>query len=104
VAISLGVAVLVIGNFFQDSINYMMTAQFHWVQRYDMSVATTEAVADRAGYELASMPGVLRCEATRSVSARFRVGPRSRRVGITGIRPDSNLLGLVKMTGTAPPL
>jgi putative ABC transport system permease protein len=103
-AISLGVAVLVIGNFFQDSINYMMTAQFHWVQRYDMSVSTTEAVADRAVYELASLPGVLRCEATRSVSARFRVGPRSRRVGITGIQPDNDLFGLMNMDGTETPL
>src|SRR5690606_13544590 len=36
-AISLAVAVLVIGNFFQDSIDYMMNAQFHWVQRFDLS-------------------------------------------------------------------
>lgn len=103
-AISLGVSVLVIGNFFQDSIDYMMTAQFHWVQRYDMSVATTEAVADRAVYELASMPGVLRCEATRSVSARLRAGPRSRRVGITGLEPTSELFGLVNMDGAETPL
>ena len=103
-AISLGVAVLVIGNFFQDSINYMMTAQFHWVQRYDMSVSTVEPVADRAVYELASLPGVLRCEATRAVSARFRVGPRSRRVGITGIQPDNDLFGLMNMDGTETPL
>jgi putative ABC transport system permease protein len=103
-AISLGVAVLVIGNFFQDSINYMMTAQFHWVQRYDMSVSTVEPVADRAVYELASLPGVVRCEATRSVAARFRVGPRSRRVGITGIRPDNDLFGLMNMDGTETPL
>jgi putative ABC transport system permease protein len=104
IAISLGVAVLVIGNFFQDSINYMMTAQFHWVQRYDMAVSTTEAVADRAVYELASMPGVLRCEATRVVSARFRVGPVSRRAAITGIRPSNELFGLVNMDGRETPL
>ena len=103
-AISLGVAVLVIGNFFQDSINYMMNAQFHWVQRYDMSVSTTETVADRAMYELASMPGVLYCEPNRAVSARLRAGPRSRRVGITGIEPDNELFGLVNMDGRETPL
>ncbi len=103
-AISLGVAVLVIGNFFQDSIDYMMNAQFHWVQRYDMAVSTTEAVSDRALYELASMPGVLRAEPNRAVSARLRAGPRSRRVGITGIRPQNALFGLVNMDGHETPL
>ncbi len=103
-AISLAVAVLVIGNFFQDSIDYMMNAQFHWVQRYDMSVATTEQVDDRAVYELASMPGVLRAEPTRGVTARLRAGPRSRRVGVLGIRPDNELFGLVNMDGHETPL
>jgi putative ABC transport system permease protein len=104
VAISLAVAVLVIGNFFQDSIDYMMNAQFHWVQRYDMSVATTEIVADRALYELRSMPGVMRAEPTRGVSARIRAGARSRRIGVTGIRPDNSLFGLVNMDGNETPL
>ncbi len=103
-AISLGVAVLVIGNFFQDSINYMMNAQFHWVQRYDMTVSTAEAVGDRAVYELASMPGVLYAEPNRAVSARLRAGPRSRRVGIMGIRPQNKLFGLVNMDGRETPL
>jgi putative ABC transport system permease protein len=104
VAISLGVAVLVIGNFFQDSIDYMMNAQFHWVQKYDMSVSTNEAVADRALYELASMPGVLYAEPNRAVSARLRAGPRSRRVGVMGIRPQNRLFGLVNMDGRDTPL
>jgi putative ABC transport system permease protein len=103
-AIALGVSVLVIGNFFQDSIDYMMNAQFHWVQRYDMSVTTTEAVSDRAVYELASMPGVMHVEPNRAVSARLRAGPRSRRVGIMGIRPDNQLFGLVNMDGRETPL
>jgi putative ABC transport system permease protein len=103
-AIALGVAVLVVGSFFQDSINYMKTAQFHWVQRYDMSVTTTEAVGDRAVYELASMPGVLRCEANRGVPTRMRSRHHSRRVAILGIRPDVDLFGLVNMDGRETPL
>jgi putative ABC transport system permease protein len=99
IAIALAVAVLVIGNFFQDSIDYMMNAQFHWVQRYDMSVSMTDPVADRAVYELASMPGVIRCEPTRAVSARLRAGPRGRRVGVMGIREDNSLFGLINMDG-----
>lgn len=103
-AISLAVAVLVIGNFFQDSIDYMMNAQFHWVQRFDVSIATSDPVSDRALYELASMPGVMHCEPTRTVSARIRAGARDRRVGIRGIEPDSTLYGLVDMDGREMPL
>ena len=104
VAIALSVSVLVVGNYMQDSVNYMMAAQFHWVQRYDMSVSTTETVADRAIYELGSLPGVLRCEPNRSVSVRLRAGPRHRRVGIMGIRGDADLFGLVNMDGRPVPL
>ncbi len=104
IAISLAVAVLVIGNFFQDSIDYMMNAQFHWVQRYDMSVSTTEAVGDQAVYELRGMPGVVRAEPTRAVSARLRAGPRSRRVGVMGIQPTNELFGLMNMDGRETPL
>jgi putative ABC transport system permease protein len=103
-AISLAVAVLVIGNFFQDSIDYMMNAQFHWVLRYDMSVSMAEPISDRAVYELASMPGVMLAEPTRAISARVRAGPRSRRIGVTGIRPDNDLFGLVNMDGRLTPL
>ena len=104
IAIALAVAVLVLGNYMQDSVNYMMAAQFHWVQRYDMSVATAEAVDDRAIYEMESLPGVLQCEPNRSVSVRLRSGPRHRRVGIMGIRSDSDLFGLVNMDGQTVPL
>lgn len=104
VAISLAVSILVLGNYMQDSVDYMMAAQFHWVQRYDMAVATNDVVADRAIYELDSMPGVLQCEPNRSVAVRLRAGPRFRRVGIMGIRSDSELFGLVNMDGKPVPL
>jgi putative ABC transport system permease protein len=99
VAIALAVAVLVIGNFFQDSIDYMMDAQFHGVLRYDMSVSMADPVSDRAVYELASMPGVLHCEPTRGAPARLGAGPRSRRVSIMGLSPDHSLFRLMNMDG-----
>ncbi|MAT72151.1 MAG: ABC transporter permease [Planctomycetaceae bacterium] len=104
VAIALAASVLVLGNFFQDSVDYMMTAQFQWVQKYDMAIATNDDVADRALYEVGRMPGVLRAEPTRRVAARLRAGPRTRLVGITGIRRDNQLSGLVNMDGQETPL
>ena len=98
-AISLAVAVLVIGNFFQDSIDYMMNAQFHWVQRFDLSVAMTDPVSDRAMYELASMPGVMRCEPTRSVSTRIRAGAAIAASASAASSPTARCTGLVDMDG-----
>jgi putative ABC transport system permease protein len=46
----------------------------------------------------------LRAEPTRGVTARLRAGPRSRRVGVMGIRPDNELFGLVNMDGHETPL
>ena len=41
-AISLAVSIIVLGNFMEDSMDYIINAQFRLVQRYDMSIATTE--------------------------------------------------------------
>jgi putative ABC transport system permease protein len=99
-AIALASAVLVVGNFFDDSLHTMMETQFNRVQRFDMAITTTDLVGVRAIYELGQMPGVMVCEPSRTVSARLRVGPRHRRVGIQGIRPNGHLLGLVNIDGT----
>ncbi|MGI9427460.1 MAG: ABC transporter permease, partial [Bythopirellula sp.] len=94
-AISLAVAIVVVGNFMEDSVDYVLNAQFRTVQRYHMSLATIEPVSDRALYEVASMPGVVYCEPTRSVSTRIRSGSHHRRVGIKGLPGDSLLFGLI---------
>lgn len=98
-AISLAVAIIVLGNFMEDSLDYILNAQFRLVQRYDMSIVTTEPVSRRAIYEVSSMPGVIYAEPTRSVATRMRAGPHHRRVGILGISSDSQLYGLVNVDG-----
>ena len=96
-AISLAVAIVVVGNFMEDSVDYVLNAQFRVVQRYDMSLATFEPVSDRAIHNVASMPGVMYCEPIRSVSTRIRVGARQRRVGIKGLPGDSKLYELINI-------
>ncbi len=98
-AISLAAAIIVVGNFMEDSVDYILDAQFRLVQRYDMSIVTADLRSDRAIYEVASMPGVMYCEPTRSVSTRMRAGPRHRRVGIQGVQADSKLYGLMDIEG-----
>lgn len=98
-AISMSVAIVVVGNFMRNSVDEVIQTQFYDVQRYDLSLATVEPVSVDAVRELASLPGVYQCEPRRFVAARLRVANRSRRVGIMGIRRDSSLMRLKTRTG-----
>ena len=103
-AISLAVAIIVLGNFMEDAVNYVLNAQFNEVQKYDMSVAMIEPMGIAAVHEISSMPGVLYAEPVRGASTRMRHGPRSRRVSIQGLPADSNLYGLIDINGSKIPL
>jgi putative ABC transport system permease protein len=98
-AIAMSVGIIVVGNFMQDSVDYVMQSQFHEVQRYDMMVATIEAVSSDALHELTSLQGVLYSEPMRAVAVRLRSGHRSRRVGITGLPASSELFHLLDREG-----
>jgi putative ABC transport system permease protein len=98
-AVAMSVAIVVVGNFMQDSIEEVIQSQFFDVQRYDLLVATVEPVEYDAVFELLNMPGVYECEPMRIVSTRFRAGHRTRRVAIRGLPPDADLMKLVDRAG-----
>jgi putative ABC transport system permease protein len=98
-AISMSVAIVVVGNFMKNSVDDVIRTQFYDVQRFDLSLATVEPVSIDAINELANMPGVERCEPRRFVSVRLRAGNRTRRVGIVGLPPDATLMRLKTRTG-----
>jgi putative ABC transport system permease protein len=98
-AISMSVAIVVVGNFMRNSVDKVISTQFYDVQRWDLSLATVEPVSVDAIRELASMPGVYQCEPKRYVSARLRNGSRARRVGILGLPNDAALMRLKSRTG-----
>lgn len=98
-AISMSVAIVVVGNFMRNSVDEVIQTQFYDVQRFDVSLATVEPVSIDAVHELANLPGVHQCEPRRVVSARLRAGSRSRRVGIMGLPADSSLMRLKTKTG-----
>lgn len=104
--IALSVAIIVVGQFIQDSIDYTLWHQFYHVQRYDMMVSTYEASSEAVLNDLRHVPGVRRVEPVRSVAARVRAGPRSRRIAVTGVHPGGTLLKLADQSGAlyeAPP-
>jgi putative ABC transport system permease protein len=98
-AISMSVAIVVVGNFMRNSVDEVINTQFYDVQRYDLSLATVEPVSIDAVNELASLPGVHECEPRRFVAARLRRGSRSRRLGILGLPHDAALMRLKTKTG-----
>ncbi|MEX0612321.1 MAG: FtsX-like permease family protein, partial [Pirellulales bacterium] len=98
-AISLSVAIVVVGNFIRNSVDEVIQTQFYDIQRYDLAIATVEPISMDAVYELASMPGVYVAEPRRTVAARMRHANRMRRVGIIGLPQGASLMRLKTKTG-----
>jgi len=98
-AISMSVAIVVVGNFVRNSIDKVIETNFYDVQRFDLSLLTAEPVSIDAIHELANLPGVYQCEPRRAVSARLRSRHHTRRVGIMGLPTDARLIQLVDKQG-----
>jgi putative ABC transport system permease protein len=88
--IALAAAVLLLGNFMEDTITHVIDYQFFTARRQHVTVAFAEPAGPRAAHELGQMPGVLRCEPFRAVGVRLRAGHRSRRVGLMGLAPQDD--------------
>jgi len=102
--IALAAAILVLGNFVEDAIEFAIEFEFQAVQRHDLVVTFVGPRSARAAAEVRQLPGVERCEPFRAVAARLRSGHRTRRVGITGLEADAELFRLVDMEERVVPL
>ena len=71
---ALAVAILIVGYYFVDAIDYLGTFQFRGVQREDVTVLFHDPRPARARYELWALPGVSRAEPFRVVPARLVAG------------------------------
>ena len=83
-----------------DDIDRMIDLVFGRGQRADLVVAFAEPRDSRAVAELAHMPGVLRVEPFRSVSARLVAGTREGREGLSGIEPGNDLSRVITLDGS----
>ncbi|MFV8756413.1 ABC transporter permease [Nannocystaceae bacterium ST9] len=93
--IAMAVAILVVGNFSKDSLDYLVYVQFGLAQRYDIQVDFNRPLDERAVREIEHLPGVLVAEPFRSVPVRLRAGSRHYQVAIQGIPSDSSLRKLL---------
>lgn len=92
---ALAVAILMLGRFSADSLNYILDVQFGLQQRQDASVTFVEP-ASRAGlYEIQQLPGVVDVEPRRMVPVRLRHQHLERRTLIMGLPAQSRLHALM---------
>jgi putative ABC transport system permease protein len=91
IGIALASAIMMVGNFQEDSIDYMVDVQFGMSQREDLSVNFVEPTSRGALHELESLEGVLYGEPYRSVPARLRFEHRSYRTSLQGVEPGGDL-------------
>jgi putative ABC transport system permease protein len=93
--ISLAVAVLLVGRYSIDALDYIIDVQFRTVQREDVTVTFNEPRPSRVRYELTRLPGVLLSEPYRVVAVRLRFEHRARRLALLGVDPDGQLRTLL---------
>ena len=95
IGIALSYAILMMGFFFGDSVDFMIQVQFGLAQRDDMTVNFVESTSGRVLHELLSLPGVEYGEPFRYVPVRLRSEHRTYRTAIQGVTPGSDLYRLL---------
>jgi putative ABC transport system permease protein len=95
IGMSFAVAILIVGFYFFDAIDYLVQVQFRAAQRDDVTVTLAEPHGEQARYDIRHLTGVLRSESFRIVPARLRFQHRSRRIAILGLESDAGLRRVV---------
>ena len=102
--VAAAVAIVIMGNFFRDAIEFVVDAQFTLAMRNDVAVWTLEAVPDRARLELLHLPGVKAAESSRFVQVALVNGHRRERTLLRGYaqRPELYRIVDADLRATAP--
>jgi putative ABC transport system permease protein len=93
--ISLSIAILVMGNFIQDTVDHVMDFQFFVVQRQDLMVSFVEPTTGQAIRELQHLPGVTSLEPFRATPVRLVHRQHQRRLELLGLASEARLLRVV---------
>jgi putative ABC transport system permease protein len=93
--VAAAVAIVIMGNFFRDAIEFIVDTQFTLVMRNDVAVWTIEPVADAAALELRRLPGVKSVESSRFVPVTLVHGHRRERTQIRGYAARPELYRIV---------
>lgn len=102
--VAFSVAILVIGLFMFDGLEWMMDLQFRVIQREDLSVSFVEPRSTSIRHDFKNLPGVTRVEPYRAAPARLRFGHLEQETAIQGLEPEGRLRRIVSATGRVQPL
>lgn len=102
--VAMATAILIVGRYSFDAIDYILEFQFGIIQREDVTVPFYVARGTNALHSLERMPGVLAVEPFRMVPVRLVHGHREKRTGLIGIDPDAELRRLVDSKARVVPL
>ncbi len=88
---ALGLAVLVLGSFMEDTVDYVIDNEFQRAQQQDVTLTFVEKRSAEAIYDAAHLPGVTRVEPFRAVPVRLEHGRNSYRTAIMGLTSQPQL-------------
>lgn len=83
--------IIMVSNFQEDAISYMIDVQYAMSQTQDLTVALNEPTSQHALHSLAGIEGVRHLEGMRAVPARLRNGHHSYRGSVQGMEPQGHL-------------
>ncbi|NJD62961.1 MAG: FtsX-like permease family protein, partial [Deltaproteobacteria bacterium] len=95
VGIAFACAILMMGRFQEDAIDFMVDVELRASQREDLTVSFVEPASRGALHELRGLPGVEFGEPYRVVPVRLRHGHRTYRTSLRGIEPGARLYRLL---------
>jgi putative ABC transport system permease protein len=93
--LALGLAILVLSAFMEDTIDYVIDHQFALSQRQDMTLTFHENASASALSDVKHMDGILDAEPFRSVPVRIRHEHRSKRLGLMGLDAQPMLFRVI---------
>ncbi|GAB4118337.1 MAG: ABC transporter permease [Wenzhouxiangellaceae bacterium] len=70
--VAMGTAILVVGQFQEDTIDYMLDVQFAYASREDLTVTFIEPTSRQALHEIEAMPGVVQAEPFRAIAVELQ--------------------------------
>ncbi len=104
IGVAMSLAILLVGMFMFDSINYMMDLQFRIIQREDITLTFKEVVPESAYLELAHIDGVTRVETYHTTAARLRSGQHEEEIAVQGLDPQGMLRRIINANGDEVPV
>ncbi|MFW5924680.1 MAG: ABC transporter permease [Myxococcota bacterium] len=102
--IAMAVAILVVGRFFYDSIEYLMDTHFQLAMQDDLEVGFRTPQPERSVRSLDHLSGVLHAEGMRTVPVRMRSGHHQRETVLFGYPEDGRLRVLLNEDAERIPL